>query len=73
MAEEVCKLWERISDENRSSITVSPAEDFLLSSQLPRYWFLPKQLRCSGGKMERRFMMVWTKERSSPTTMGPSR
>ncbi|XP_045914407.1 major histocompatibility complex class I-related gene protein-like isoform X2 [Micropterus dolomieu] len=28
---------------------------------------------CSGGKMERTFMRTWTSERSSPTTMDPSR
>ncbi|KAG7219345.1 hypothetical protein INR49_019105 [Caranx melampygus] len=31
------------------------------------------ELWCSGPKMERSFMRTWTKERSSPTMMGPSR
>ena len=33
----------------------------------------PTESWCSGGKMERRFMRTWTSERSSPTTMDPSR
>uniref|UniRef100_A0A3P8QIS4 Ig-like domain-containing protein n=1 Tax=Astatotilapia calliptera TaxID=8154 RepID=A0A3P8QIS4_ASTCA len=38
--EEVCELWEELSDENSCPQSVSPPEVFLLSSQLPRYRFL---------------------------------
>lgn len=35
--------------------------------------FYPPEPHSSGGKMERSFMRRWTTERSSPTTMEPSR